>query len=38
MRERCALAVFVAALVFFLFPHGLSAAVQTVELRIATCD
>jgi hypothetical protein len=38
MRERCALAVFVAAFALFLFPHGLSAAVQTVELKIATCD
>jgi hypothetical protein len=38
MRDRCTLAIFVIALVFFLFPHGLSAAVQTVELKIATCD
>jgi len=38
MRERCALAVSVAVLVLFLFPHGLAAALQTVELKVATCD
>ena len=38
MKKGLALRVLFAAIALFLFPHGLSAAAQTVELKIATCD